>query len=161
MPNTFNGTNGNDLNIMGFDYLYGGDGNDTLGSDQPGLDIVEGGRGDDEVFVFSDQTARGQLYGGDGSDLVVGNLLSDTLYGGEGSDVLLGSIPVTASAQPLPGEASGNDLLFGGSGQDALYGFDGDDTLFGDSGEDDGSMVVVSLLPPGSRLASSAATAMT
>ena len=69
---TFHGTGINDTQTIGFDYLYGGDGNDVLGADQFGYDVVEGGRGDDYIFISID-TGFGSLYGGDGNDLAFGD----------------------------------------------------------------------------------------
>ena len=111
----------------------------------------------------TDQTLKGtagadQLYGGDGNDILLGNVLGgfvgdgsagaplrytsatpsgdDTLYGGNGIDHLDGS--------------DGNDMLYGGEGDDGgsvnyggtfykagLYGGDGDDTIYGGGGNDD------------------------
>jgi hypothetical protein len=39
-----------------FDAMYGGDLNDFLGNLQAGLSVVEGGRGDDRIFVAAPAT---------------------------------------------------------------------------------------------------------
>src|SRR5882762_3511872 len=100
MPIIFNGTNGADDEGSGaFAILYGGDGNDSLGSSQvgppilvgltgveagrdPAPDVLEGGRGDDVLFlfdVFDDPRARADIYGGDGNDLGIGSSGKDLL----------------------------------------------------------------------------------
>src|SRR4051794_18238098 len=89
---SFNGTDGNDNQNTTYNHLYGGDGNDRLKSDQPGV-IIDGGDGEDYVGlgVSADATAIGHLYGGDGNDFVFGHLLNDLIYGGEGNDYVAGA----------------------------------------------------------------------
>jgi Ca2+-binding RTX toxin-like protein len=90
MVATYNGTIGNDSVIAGFDSMYGAHGNDLLASDQSGTDVVEGGRGDDELLISPGVNGTGYLYGGEGKDLVFGAENGDFIYGGGGNDVLLG-----------------------------------------------------------------------
>ena len=72
-----------------------------------------------------------ELHGGDGEDVVYGNLeddqlsgdaAADTLFGGQGSDLVDGG--------------SGNDVLFGNRGTDTLSGGSGNDVLAGGAGAD-------------------------
>ena len=59
---TYIGTAGNDGPVHGYDYLYGLDGDDSLFADQGGLDVVEGGRGNDSVGVYSGVASRKWSY---------------------------------------------------------------------------------------------------
>ena len=61
-------------------------------------------------------------YGGDGNDVLVGNLNNDMLIGDAGDDVEYGY--------------GGNDYLYGGDGNDVFYGGDGVDVLIGGAGND-------------------------
>src|SRR5882762_2575252 len=104
---TFNGTNGPDNLPPAFNFLYGGDGNDTLFSVEPGLDVVEGGRGDDFVGVVGpDPSTHGHIYGGDGNDIAGGSENGDELYGGNGNDVIGGGAFSFNSGHPTPDGAS-------------------------------------------------------
>ncbi|WP_179958319.1 calcium-binding protein [Chitinimonas arctica] len=143
--NNLFGGNGNDvllvgsatlaLELIGDNYLDGGDGedklqgakgNDTLAGGE-GLDSVRGGAGEDQLFgeggndLLTGEEGKDTLTGGEGSDSLNGGDGDDTLDGGEGDDRLDGG--------------DGNDLLQGGEGTDGLYGDAGNDTLSGD-GED-------------------------
>lgn len=92
--------------------------------------------GNDRLRVY-DPTVRCYLYGGNGSDTLLGAVVNNTttprlwLDGGAGNDVLTGSV----SADTLHGKA-GNDILSGGGGDDAIFGWEGHDTLRGDAGND-------------------------
>lgn len=65
---------------------------------------------------------KANLYGGAGSDTLIGGSGRDQLFGQAGNDTLLGK--------------GGNDLLFGGADNDTLTGGDADDQVFGESGND-------------------------
>jgi len=145
---TYYGTTGNDTQKGAFD-LYGGDGNDRLGSYQAGVTVVDGGNGDDYLWVYNNMTI-GYLFGGAGNDVVAGYVNGDALYGGAGNDLLTGGgvtfwPTITDPPVPMmiPVGASGDDVLFGGAGVDGLYGFDGNDTIYGDSGNDNGQLIAV------------------
>jgi Ca2+-binding RTX toxin-like protein len=66
------------------------------------------------------------VFGGQGNDLLYGNLGSDTLCGGAGNDFLSGN----QSSDLLSG-CEGNDTIFGGAGSDTLIGCFGADILIG------------------------------
>ena len=84
--------------------------------------VFVGGDGND-VFDASIATARVNLTGNKGDDVLTGGTANDTLNGGSGKDELSGN--------------AGNDLIQGqGSTGDTLDGGDGDDTLNGGSGND-------------------------
>jgi Ca2+-binding RTX toxin-like protein len=100
--------------LVGYDYLIGGSGNDTLYG-EAGVDILLGGTGNDV------------LDGGDGLDILIGGSGNDILRGGASSNTVI--------SQYLDG-GEGNDQLYGGSGRDSMGGGSGDDRLFGDAGDD-------------------------
>jgi Ca2+-binding RTX toxin-like protein len=83
---------------------------------------VNGGEGDDTVFVASAIEVPVTMRGGAGRDSLIGGGGPDKLIGGEGNDKLAGR--------------GGDDLLFGGYGNDELLGGTGNDTLRGGSGHD-------------------------
>tara|TARA_R110002072_G_scaffold233795_2_gene391427 strand:+ start:21846 stop:29309 length:7464 start_codon:yes stop_codon:yes gene_type:complete len=94
--------------IREFDFLVGGDGNDTVNG-EAGDDIVFGGPGDDE------------LRGGTGNDHLESEGGDDRFFGEAGDDRIFGG--------------AGNDSLYGGSGNDELFGEDADDLLDGGTGQ--------------------------
>jgi serralysin len=141
---TFTGGAGNDHQETGWNNLYGNGGSDRLGADQPGVSIIDGGAGSDNLFTRGVDTI-GHVYGGDGNDVVSGNLLTDQLYGGSDDDLVAGGdflYPSSPGQSITPNAISGNDFLFGGAGTDALYGLDGDDVIHGDDGDDTGAKTV-------------------
>ncbi len=76
---------GNDLlsGDAGDDALLGGDGNDTLTDTRGTSTFLDGGSGDDEL-ILSDQTLRGQVFGGVGIDslsLGIGNQPTQNITG--------------------------------------------------------------------------------
>ncbi|PZV01567.1 MAG: hypothetical protein DCF23_12895 [Cyanobium sp.] len=121
---SFIGTSTDDvvLAVANYNYLYGADGNDILESNRTGLDVIEGGRGDDSLFIIDGLGAYGSLYGGDGNDGIIGGGLNDYLEGGQGNDFLFGN--------------AGRDQLYGGGGRDLVIGGEDDDTLYGGDGDD-------------------------
>jgi serralysin len=120
LGNSITGGNGSDtlFGLDGFDFLYGGAGNDRLLGGN-GRDILDGWTGND------------LLYGGEGDDDLLGWIGNDTLFAGVGNDLLLGD----DGNDRMDGEA-GNDALYGGIGDDFLLGRSGNDRLFGDAGDD-------------------------
>jgi Ca2+-binding RTX toxin-like protein len=83
------------------------------------------GREGDDTITFSEVNGvlpAAMLFGGSGSDTLIGGSGADYLFGGTGNDVLLGK--------------GGNDLVFGGSNNDTLNGGDGDDQSFGELDND-------------------------
>lgn len=100
------------------DFLYGGDGHDTLNG-MGATDALFGGNGNDT------------LNGGAGDDGLDGEAGNDTLNGGAGVDWLYGQ----QGDDVLNGGADG-DALFGGDDQDQLNAGSGDDSLDGGYGDD-------------------------
>jgi Ca2+-binding RTX toxin-like protein len=125
---TANGGVGNDWLVGGpaADYLYGGDGTNTIE-----------GRGGNDYIVGGGQTDH--IYGGDGNDVVFGNAGADYLYGGAGDDRLDGGV-----GDDVAYGNAGHDVIDGGGGHDRLLGDDGGnspyvagrDTIYGGSGSD-------------------------
>jgi Ca2+-binding RTX toxin-like protein len=81
--------------VPGVDVLEGGEGNDTIdgngGDDKVdggiGVDTVEGAEGNDKM---AGQAGNDEVSGGDGKDSVLGQAGNDDLAGGAGPDVLKG-----------------------------------------------------------------------
>ena len=77
-----------------------------------GVESVEGGRGNDQLFGDAHEN---WLWGGAGADLIYGRSGHDNVDGGDGDDRLFGD--------------DGNDEVRGREGADALSGGTGDDVL--------------------------------
>ncbi|WP_147821036.1 Ig-like domain-containing protein [Salidesulfovibrio onnuriiensis] len=114
-----------DAGATGFEHVFAGSGDDTLGT-----------TGDDAV----------ELDGGAGNDVIYSGKGADTLRGGEGSDTLSFRSSETAVTINLKGTSSGGyaegDVISGievieGSGHDDTFmGSAGDDTFIGGDGTD-------------------------
>ncbi|MEP2118403.1 calcium-binding protein, partial [Bauldia litoralis] len=93
-----------------------------------GLDIIDGGNGNDDIDggdgidFLSGDAGNDALDGGAGADLMDGGAGNDTLNGGSNGDNL--------------GGGSGNDILNGNGGADIVDGGAGNDTIQGGSGRD-------------------------
>lgn len=152
---TFWGGDATDVVIgnAGRDDIDGGGGNDRFVAENgDGADVYDGGTGldtyDGRLLTTSlvlDLTAGyartggytdlldgiERVFGGAGSDLIVGDALNNTLRGGSGNDKLYGG----DGWDQLYGD-SGRNTLFGGNGSDRLFGSDLVDTLNGGAGMD-------------------------
>lgn len=143
----------------GRDTLHGDDGNDSIRGDDVYIntdspisydessyrDWISGGNGND---VLEGDIGDDRLDGGEGNDFIVGGWDSDELFGGAGNDTLLGGgvngyFDVDRKdgksldkGDILHGEA-GDDSLNGGLGNDALNGSEGNDRLAGGYGDDE------------------------
>jgi Ca2+-binding RTX toxin-like protein len=120
-PNTFFGGKGNDrlYGLAGHDQLIG----DGLGLN-PGNDIIDGGRGFDEVsFLPRFHKVRVSLARGMATGQGKDRLRSiESVIGSQYADVIVGD--------------SGPNRIDGGAGNDRLYGLAGGDRLIGNSGSD-------------------------
>ena len=121
----------------GYNYLYGGAGNDTLNGGDGYYDHLYGGAGNDTLnggdgydYLYGG-AGNDDLYGEAGDDRLYGEADNDNLYGEAGDDYLYGG----ADNDNLYGEA-GDDYLYGGADNDNLYGEAGDDRLDGGAGDD-------------------------
>lgn len=131
---TYNGTSGDDRAYGWYDAMYGGTGQDALGSAKSGYVHIEGGPGDDYLFVNYQIVTWGSFFGGEDNDAIVAGSTAnvDTLYGGMGDDFALGGM-----------RGDGADLIDGGDGRDALHGYTGNDTIFGGAGDESGPVITV------------------
>ena len=144
---TVHGNDGDDIIFGGQvkgDILYGGNGNDILGTRT---------RHDDGVYEADVVT---QLFGGTGYDAFIAGIVRETFSGGSGVDVLSYEYSVDGvTANLKTGEASGGhgrgdtfskienltgsaagDHLTGDDGANVLIGWNGDDRLDGGGGSD-------------------------
>lgn len=88
-------------------------------------------RGGSDYVLVNSAGLPDTIFGGAGSDTLVGGTANDVIYGGSEADTLQGML----GNDSLYGE-SGNDDLRGDSGDDFLYGGEGRDTLEGSTGND-------------------------
>ncbi|WP_236721355.1 phytase, partial [Trichormus sp. NMC-1] len=121
------GLGGNDRlfaeGILGGNILDGGDGDDELFVVEGINNTLKGAAGNDELVVV--EGTNNTLDGGAGDDeLVVIEGSNNTLRGGIGSDLLRTS------------STTGNNSLYGGDNDDTLFGSLASDRLFGESGDD-------------------------
>lgn len=129
------------------------DGDDFINASFLGFSMIaNGGNGNDSV---SGSHARDTLYGGAGSDQVVGAPTGTSAY--QFPDEIWGDLPFISNATPgkdtCIGSAGndtihgggnddtiygqkGNDEIHGGSGHDSIFGFDGNDKIYGEAGSD-------------------------
>ncbi|RUS93807.1 phytase [Trichormus variabilis] len=109
--------------ILGGNILDGGDGDDELFVVEGVNNTLKGGAGDDELAVI--EGTNNTLDGGAGDDeLAVIEGSNNILRGGIGSDLLRTS------------STTGNNSLYGGDNDDTLFGSLASDRLFGESGDD-------------------------
>lgn len=130
----------------GNNYLKGGDNLDFIFGDE-GVDILEGGLGDDYYYLTGNEDTVIEKAGGgldqiwaygDGikmadnvERLYMMSFLARSATGNGGNNLIQGN----NRANTLYGDA-GNDKLLSGSGDDTLYGGLGDDSLYGSTGND-------------------------
>ncbi len=113
--------------------IFLGDGEDGVVTSDPGVTVVDGGRGDDELHAHTARLAMG----GEGDDMVMADVV---LMGGEGMDHLMGD-PTDQVFHGGGGDDmieawDGRDIVHGSSGDDEISGGEGDDLLFGGHGDD-------------------------
>jgi Ca2+-binding RTX toxin-like protein len=109
--------------------IYGGTGNDEIGSDGS-TTYADGGLGDDFIGVGGRRSNT--LLGSEGNDsLNGGGLSTDLIFGGPGADDISGS----GRDDRIYGD-EGPDTIVGGRGLDKLRGGPGDDSIDGQQGPD-------------------------
>ncbi|WP_257282039.1 calcium-binding protein [Endozoicomonas sp. ISHI1] len=140
---SFNAGAGDDVLLIDGDdnpnNIQGGDGIDivkvlgtkgvTLNLHQSGIEVVEGGRGND-IFVGGGGS-NVFIKGGEGNDVISGGLANDALSGEDGNDSVYGG-----KGNDIVRGHRGRDRLSGGEGNDVLEGGLDDDILLGDAGND-------------------------
>ena len=125
------GSDGLTLNSAGG--IWGDEGNDVLRLNNSFRGTVDGGSGDDRIYLAGD-CIEPRVDGGDGSDLLdaTGNNFGIFAHGGRGEDTVYGS----NYDDEIYGDA-GNDLLFGAGGNDVAYSVDQQpDRVIGGAGID-------------------------
>ena len=119
----------------GNDYVYGGDGEDTLL-----LNAIDGPLKVDLKSGYANTVDQTNLI--DGFENVTGsNLFSDLILGDRNDNALAGGAGGDDTLKGRGGDdmlsgGGGADRLVGGRGDDALFGGDGDDRLIGGKGDD-------------------------
>lgn len=108
--------------------FQGGDGNDSFTNATNIPTSAYGGLGNDTLAAGS---ARSELSGDGGDDVLVGGGDGDVLLGGIGDDFVL-----AGPGNDYVYSDMGDDTVYGEAGHDTLYGGVGNDQLFGDAGND-------------------------
>ncbi|MCG7527533.1 calcium-binding protein [Streptomyces sp. OfavH-34-F] len=122
--------------------VFLGDRDDTIAAFTPGMNVVSGGPGDDELHAHTARTVLGgagddmvmgpaNLSGGDGMDHLMGDAGNQRMWGGRGDDMIEGY-----GGDDLVDAGPGDDHVMGGDGRDILLGGSGDDMLYGEGGDD-------------------------
>ncbi|SEG66061.1 beta strand repeat-containing protein [Bosea lathyri] len=96
-----------------------GQGNDLVTATSWGDFEIDGGEGDDQIYL---DAGADHVLGGAGNDIIYTGAGDDVIDGGDGDDTLVGG--------------TGNDTISGGAGKDIIDGGAGDDVIFGDAGDD-------------------------
>lgn len=101
---------------------------------------IQGGAGNDYLFVAPDFAAKATLLGGSGQDTLFGGSGNDALWGGEGNDYVNGragdDLLIGGGGEDVMIGDLGSDRIDGGGGDDYLYGQGGADRLYGEEGDD-------------------------
>lgn len=116
----------------------GGEGGPGEGDTLSGIEIFEGGSGNDHLTARSAAGSgyAGGLVGGPGDDFLVGGEGGEVFAGGPGDDtVFAGGGNDEIHEYPTEG-GTGDDDLYGGSGNDVISAEDGNDMVAGEAGDD-------------------------
>ncbi len=131
---SFDGTETADVvESSGFSFKGRG-GDDVFLGTGTGVQIVEGGAGNDTLTASNGES---YVYGGTGDDIITSRAGSNTLRGEDGNDTIQGgrdfdAIQGGAGADDIRAGA-GDDFVTGGDGDDVIRGQGGNDRLYGDS----------------------------
>jgi predicted extracellular nuclease/Ca2+-binding RTX toxin-like protein len=99
-----------------------GTGNDLVFGTANGNFVIDGGDGNDEIYMGGFTGGDDILNGGAGNDRIYASIGEDRIDGGADNDSLYGE--------------AGDDLIMGGDGDDTIDGGADDDVIFGDAGND-------------------------
>ncbi|MEE1619985.1 peroxidase family protein [Zafaria sp. J156] len=133
---TIQGTDGSDGTVghdiirggLGDDSIWGLAGNDRIEGDD-GNDAIMGGDGDD---ILTDLHGDDRIQGEAGNDAINGGPgIDDLLFGGSGTDYILGGHDASTVFGGLD-----DDFILGSSGRDNLRGDEGDDWIDGGNNAD-------------------------
>jgi len=124
------------------DTINGGPGSDTISYSDRGAGVVVTcnlltttcGAAGGEADVFNTVSMMPDIEnirGGDGNDVLTGNVNANIIWGGLGND----TINAGDGSDTVYGQA-GNDIIHGDNDDDIIAGGDGTDTLAGDQGND-------------------------
>lgn len=135
--NILDGLDGNDTIYAGDgDSAHGGNGNDTLISENAGSWSYLWGEAGDDVLVGG--SSSGFFAGGVGNDTITGGAGMNFIWGDDqfanglgGNDVITGG-----DNYDYVMAGGGDDLVYGNGGGDYLSGNQGNDTLYGGAGND-------------------------
>ncbi len=123
------------------DYLYDGEGNETV-EGKEGNDTIYQGAGDDHILGGEGRDGIGyQTAEASGNDILEGGEGADILHGGDGNDQIFGDnkgemADLIAAGETSAGINEQGDLIGGGTGNDLLFGTARNDALFGGGGQD-------------------------
>jgi VCBS repeat-containing protein len=102
--------------------------------------IIQGGASNDTITVSGNVPNDVTIFGGSGSDYLVGATGNDVIFGEEGNDTILGGGGDNYMDGGMGNDniaaRNGNDILIGGIGIDHLNGGSGHDLLLGGTGGD-------------------------
>ncbi|MEM7807604.1 MAG: calcium-binding protein, partial [Planctomycetota bacterium] len=131
----------------GRDVIFGEDDNDTIDGGgfrnggfqdvQLGIELLDGGFGNDTIFGrFGDDS----IVGGQGSDVLEGSEGDDTINGNDGNDQMFGGPGAdhieTGSGTNFVEGGSQDDSIIGGNNNDQLVGGGGNDSIVANGGDD-------------------------
>ncbi|OYY58999.1 MAG: hypothetical protein B7Y50_11740 [Hydrogenophilales bacterium 28-61-11] len=143
--NVLSGLDGNDTIYAGDgDGAFGGEGNDTLISENTNSWTALSGEGGDDVLIGG--AGSGGFFGGLGNDTITGGLGMNFIWGddqavaGGGNDTITGGndydFVIAGVGDDVVYGLGGDDNLSGNQGNDTLYGGAGDDFILGGQGDD-------------------------
>lgn len=138
--------------VFSINYLYAGDGSDTIHGDL-GVDVVEAGHGDNIIYIYTgdDRITSGSgndwINAGNGHNIVTSGDGNDTIYTGTGNDVIESSggsnTIYSGGGSDTIRTGTGNDFIDvrgpGGAVQDVANDIrttGGDNTIYGNAGDD-------------------------
>ena len=129
------GTIGDDTISAIATFVYGHDGNDSLG-DGVGNNTMFGGAGNDSITISAVSNLEA-LFGGAGDDTLIGiNIIAGTIYDLLAGTVTSGAIVEVADSFEHVIGSSVSETIIGSFAANSLSGGDGNDTINGGTGAD-------------------------